>query len=272
MLIKVLSENTSVSDAYAHEHGLSVYVETGDKKVLFDVGAGELFLENARKMDVDIADVDVLIISHGHYDHGGGLRTFLKENEKAKVFLHPLAFQNYYVSKREEDEYIGLDQALKDNPRIVFTCENYVIGDGLQTFSQVVQKYPLPASNKTLLMEANGGRVPDSFSHEQSLIVEEEGVTLLLTGCSHNGIRNILEHFYHLKGRMPDVSIGGFHLSTTSGAHDSLESIDALSQYLLTTGTIFYTGHCTGIVPYERLKENMADRIHYLPAGSVLGL
>lgn len=77
MLIKVLIENTAISKDFGCEHGLSLYIETGDRKILFDVGASELFLENAKKLGVDVSDVDYLVISHGHYDHGGGLRAFL---------------------------------------------------------------------------------------------------------------------------------------------------------------------------------------------------
>ena len=86
MIIKALVENTSISEDFASEHGLSLYIETKNHKILFDVGASELFLQNAKKLDVNIADVDFLVISHGHYDHGGGLKTFLKENTKPRYF------------------------------------------------------------------------------------------------------------------------------------------------------------------------------------------
>lgn len=94
MLIKTLVENTSISKDFGSEHGLSLYIETKKHKILFDVGASELFLKNAKKLDVSIADVDFLVISHGHYDHGGGLKSFLHENTKVEVFLHRLAFEN----------------------------------------------------------------------------------------------------------------------------------------------------------------------------------
>ena len=77
MLIKTLVENTAISKDFGSEHGLSLYIETKKHKILFDVGASELFLKNAKKLDVSIADVDFLVISHGHYDHGGGLKSFI---------------------------------------------------------------------------------------------------------------------------------------------------------------------------------------------------
>ena len=87
MIIKTLVENTSLSKDFGSEHGLSLYIETKDSKILFDVGASELFLENAKKLNVDISNVDYLIISHGHYDHGGGLRGFLCKNTKLRYFF-----------------------------------------------------------------------------------------------------------------------------------------------------------------------------------------
>ncbi len=94
MLIKTLVENTSLSKDFGSEHGLSLYIETQNHKILFDVGASDLFLQNAKKLDVNIADVDFLAISHGHYDHGGGLKTFLEENTKAEVFLRKRQITN----------------------------------------------------------------------------------------------------------------------------------------------------------------------------------
>jgi metal-dependent hydrolase (beta-lactamase superfamily II) len=82
MVVKVLMENTAVSGDFQTEHGLSLYVETGGYRLLFDTGASGLFLENAKKLDVDIAKVDFAVISHGHYDHGGGLKPFLAQNTK----------------------------------------------------------------------------------------------------------------------------------------------------------------------------------------------
>ena len=88
MKLTAFSENTSVSESLEREHGLSVYIETADHHILFDTGAGCIFKSNAEKLGVDLSKVDLLVISHGHYDHGGGLRTFLEVNSHAKIFLH----------------------------------------------------------------------------------------------------------------------------------------------------------------------------------------
>jgi 7,8-dihydropterin-6-yl-methyl-4-(beta-D-ribofuranosyl)aminobenzene 5'-phosphate synthase len=269
MIIKALVENTALSKNFGSEHGLSLYIEANSRKTLFDVGASELFLENAKKLNVDISDVDYLIISHGHYDHGGGLKTFLRENMKAEVFLHRLAFEKYYALRSDDElEYIGLDEELKQNRQIVFTSDRFFIIRGIQVFSNITGKESLPKSNNSLFMEHDGKIVQDTFAHEQNLIIEEAGKTLLVTGCAHNGIVNILEHFHDLKGRMPDYVIGGFHLSSrSSGSNEDPEMIDKISKYLMDTNAKFYTCHCTGIEPYNRIKTAMGDSIDYLSAG-----
>ncbi|HZK28716.1 MAG TPA: MBL fold metallo-hydrolase, partial [Clostridia bacterium] len=131
MIIRTLVENTTISDDLGCEHGLSLYIEALGHKLLFDTGASSLFLENANTMDVDLADVEFVVISHGHCDHGGGLDTFLKVNDHAEVFLHPFAFDKYYVLRPNgELEYIGIDESLKDNKRIVFTTDRFSISKG----------------------------------------------------------------------------------------------------------------------------------------------
>jgi len=263
-------ENTALSEDFDCEHGLSLYIETKKHKLLFDVGASGLFLQNAKRMNVDISNVDYLIISHGHSDHGGGLRTFLEENTKAQVFLHQLAFERYYtLSLDSKLEYGGLDGELKQNERFIFTSDCFFISKGIEVFSNINKNHPLPILNKKLFMEQNGQILQDTFAHEQNLIIEEDGKTLLVTGCAHNGIINILEHFYDLKKRMPDYVIGGFHLSIQSAENsESPETIDKIGKYLLDTNAKIYTCHCTGIEPYNRLKADMGDRIDYLSAGS----
>ena len=163
---------------------------------------------------------------------------------------------------------IGLDEDLKQNKQIVFTSDDFSIDKEIWLFSNKIKKEPHPKSNSGLLTEHNGQMIDDTFAHEQNLVIEEDGKTLLLTGCAHNGIVNILEHFHMLKGQMPDYVIGGFHLSSRSGGNEGFDTIDRIGKYLMDTKAKYYTCHCTGIEPYKRLKYIMGHNIDYLSAGS----
>src|SRR5690554_5206394 len=119
MTIKVLMENTFKSKEYQSEHGLSLLVKTGRHKILFDTGASSKFIENASIMKEELKDVDIVIISHGHYDHGGGLEDFLEINQTAKVYIHNQAFGDFYSLKDSgKMRYIGLNKELKKSDRI----------------------------------------------------------------------------------------------------------------------------------------------------------
>jgi 7,8-dihydropterin-6-yl-methyl-4-(beta-D-ribofuranosyl)aminobenzene 5'-phosphate synthase len=273
MMIKTLIENVSLSDDFKSEHGLSLYIEIQNKKILFDTGAGGLFLDNAEKLDVDIADINSLVISHGHYDHGGGLKKFLVENKKAEVFIHRLAFEKYYSrEKNGQIKYIGLEEDLKQNRRFIFTSDRFFIYKGVQVFSNVAKKECLPFANRNLFKEQNGQKIQDTFAHEQNLIIEEDGKTILITGCAHNGIVNIIEHFKGIKKRYPDFIIGGFHLSGHLGVCEDSDYLEKLGKYLLATESVCYTGHCTGTEAYQQLKKAMKDKIQYISTGSQINI
>lgn len=274
MIIKTLVENTAISEEFNSEHGLSLYIETKKHKLLFDLGQSDLFIENAKKMGIDLSEIDLVIISHGHYDHGGGLKAFLTVNSKAKIYLNNKVFDKHYANKPNgEKTFIGLDRELLPNDRFIFVGDHLDIDEELELFSNVKAKKLYPTGNKDLFMEEDGSLALDDFVHEQNLIIRENGKTLLIAGCAHNGIVNIIDHYSMLKNGLPDYVIGGFHLYNRS--RDKSEDpaiVSQIGEYLKDTGSKYYTGHCTGIAPYKKLKEIIGDRVEYLATGSELSI
>ncbi|MDD3350526.1 MAG: MBL fold metallo-hydrolase [Eubacteriales bacterium] len=272
MIITALIENTSNNKDLKAEHGLSLYINQGKRKILFDTGASGAFAENAAQMKIDLSDVELMVLSHGHYDHGGGLKTFLKENSKAKIYLHSNAFGDFYSNKQNgQTSYIGLDPTLLPDNRFVFTRGVMNLEDGAELFSDIEGTEFCPSGNSDLLVKTEEGYRQDDFCHEQNLILRENGKTVLIAGCAHNGIVNILERFREKEGCFPDVVIGGFHLYNRSfDRNESPELVAEIGKYLSATGAKYYTCHCTGTVSYNQLKTLMGEQIDYLSTGSQL--
>ena len=272
MLVTTLVEDTSSTPLLRCEHGFSIYIESNQKKILFDTGASDLFLENADKMKINIREVDYAVISHGHYDHGGGLRTFLDINETAKVYLHKNAFDNHYVKVPGRNPVnAGIDRSLKWHERIVLTEENCWIDHTEELFSNVTGREFFSSCNNSLYMELDEFMVKDDFRHEQNLLIRESGKTVLIAGCAHNGIVNIMKHVYDLDGRYPDAVISGFHLYN-NGMKKSEDPaiVEGIANFMKDTQAECYTGHCTGLDAYGQLKKIMGDQVHYLSTGNIV--
>ena len=258
MKITTLIENTTLSPALTAEHGLSLFVETDRSRFLFDAGQSGAFADNADKLGVDLRTADFAVLSHGHYDHGGGMLRFLDRNRRAKLYVSRHAFAGYCNGTQK---YIGLDHRLRESARLVLTGDNHTIAPGITLQSCNDLPRAVPTDPFGLTERVGQFFLPDDFRHEQYLLVQEGDRRVLFSGCSHKGILNILSWF------RPDVLVGGF----------LFKSMDPLSPQLRAWGeamakfdTVFYTGHCTGEMQFEVLKEILGDRLHAISTGSVV--
>ena len=272
MKVVTLLENTALEEGVTAAHGLSNYIETDKHKILFDMGPDYHVVLNAEKLGVDLSKVDIAVLSHGHYDHGGGLMAFLALNQAAPVFVREEAFGDYYSLAGEQPHYIGLNTELKEyTERLVWTEEECVIDDQLTLFAGVHDEMDaLKASAKLKEKTESGEWVPDGFGHEQDLLVQEGDKAVLFAGCAHMGIVNIVRAAKEKLGRLPDAVFGGFHLFQLDPEDPaSAELVDSIGRQLLEGDTVYYTGHCTGEFAYARLKAILGDRLQPMQGGSI---
>lgn len=253
MKIWVLMENTAL-EGFAAEHGLSLYIEAAGQRILFDMGQSEAFAHNAEKLGIDLSKVDLAVISHGHYDHGGGLGRFLQVNETAPVYLSRHAFEPHFNAVGKD---IGLDPALASHPRLRFVEEQALLAPrvGLYCCKKETPLQPIEAYGLTC------GAQPEDFRHELYLQIEEPERTVLISGCSHRGIVNIAGRF------QPDVLVGGFHFKSVDPDDPKLLKT---AGRLMEQKTVYYTGHCTGQTQFAAMKAVMGSRLHSFHSGSII--
>ena len=245
MKITALVENKS-SCELAAVHGLSLYIETERHKLLFDLG-----------------QVDTVIISHGHSDHGGALAAFLKINHTAKVYIQRRAFEKHFSKSLGFIKVpIGLDRKLMDHPQVVLVDGEFQIDEELLLFTVSDTSRFRSTANDTLFDEQG----PDRFAHEQDLLIFGER-NVLVMGCGHCGVVNILEQ---AKRYGPKVCIGGYHLMVPATKKAVPEEILAgIAGELAGYDMDFYTCHCTGEEAFRYLAERV-PRMRYLACGDTL--
>jgi len=258
MKITVLCENTACGRDIDAEHGLSLYIETERHKLLFDMGQSDLFIRNAEKLGIDLSLVDIAVVSHGHYDHGGGLGEFLRINRDAPVYISKYAFGEYYNG---EGKYIGLDPALRDSGRLIAVGDHLRIDGELELYSCNERERKYGTDPFGLGIKRDGDIRPDDFLHEQYLCISENGKRTIISGCSHKGIFNIMGWF------LPDVLVGGFHFMKLDPGEDG-GRLTAAAELLMRYPAEYYTGHCTGEEQFAFLKNIMGDRLRYISSGS----
>jgi len=283
MKIITLMENTAKDDTIRAEHGLSLYIETNRHTLLSDCGCTDAFIENAATLGVDLQKVDSVFLSHGHYDHAGGILPFTALNPEAAIYMQEKALLPYYHKTESVERYIGIDPAIGALPQLRTLNGDIVIDEELSLFTNVTGRKLWPKGNLELKKKVGDDFLQDEFDHEQYLVITENWEDtdngdsavkrVLISGCAHNGILNILEHYHSLYGSYPDAVISGFHMKKKDGyTNDDIATIKETAWKLSELPTKFYTGHCTGEEPFEMMKEFLGEKLEYLHSGSILML
>jgi 7,8-dihydropterin-6-yl-methyl-4-(beta-D-ribofuranosyl)aminobenzene 5'-phosphate synthase len=279
MHLTTLVEDSPGRADLRHRFGLSLWIETGGRNLLFDTGQDDTFLKNAHILGIDLGEADLAVLSHGHYDHGGGLGAFFGKHAGIPFHLGEGAGGDYYGKVFGMTKYIGLDRAVLEQyrDRLRWVARDTELGSGIHALTPVAKPWPIPAGNRRLLEKTAGGLVPDAFRHELTCVVREKDGMVVLAGCGHSGILNMVKAAQErFPGEPVKGVVGGFHLIDnpflkTMGA--TPDEVRELAHRLDAMGCRrVITGHCTGSKAARILSEEMGERLEILHTGSEFDL
>ncbi|MBR8536525.1 MBL fold metallo-hydrolase [Carboxylicivirga sediminis] len=270
MKLTTLIDNKCSQNHLKCEHGLSFLLETDELNILFDTGQSDKFLFNAEKMGVDLLSIDYVVLSHGHYDHTGGLPAFLGMNNKAKVIIHKHAFKERFSRSSSMIKENGIpwrDESGIDAQRFMIIDEDLQLPDGTHILCNIKPKTGYEVINQRLVVKDGTQYKPDPFDDELILVTPEKIQPSVLCGCAHTGIVNILhiisERLHH---NTFYYVAGGLHLNGRN--KDEIEHVIRglipfhVNHWLL--------NHCTGEVAFDYFTEAFPNQVQYAGSGHVL--
>jgi 7,8-dihydropterin-6-yl-methyl-4-(beta-D-ribofuranosyl)aminobenzene 5'-phosphate synthase len=245
-------------------------IEADQNKILFDTGQGIALPENARAMGVDVSKIRSIVLSHGHYDHTGGLPFVLKDAKAAEIFFHPdIYLDRYSLKPGNIMTPISMPESARQALQNHAVEKIHAITSCLEIFPGVFITGPIP--RKTQYEDTGGAfycdqesKQPDGILDDQSLWLETEQGLIVITGCCHSGLENTMEYiFSHSRGKKVRAVIGGFHL-LNAGKHRMIRTLDYLRS--IHFGQL-YPCHCTGENALSELKHAFGDRVEACKAG-----
>jgi len=248
-------------------------IETPTARVLLDAGPNEVAVQNAQRLGVSLAPLDAVVLSHGNYDHTGGLASIIARNGPTRVIAHPRAFGPRFAVEAGKAERaigppLGREEYEELGARIELTAEPVPLGDRLTTTGEVPQLVKPPYATPGLLMSEGGRRVPDDFRDDISLVADLGERVLVITGCAHAGLTNIIRRATNVaRGGEAYALIGGTHLMAASDAQ-----VQEMGRQLGRMGLqIIMPCHCTGRRAIEPLRRSFPGELIDIAGGSVVG-
>ena len=248
LTITVLVENSVARHDVMAEHGLSFWIDTGKRRILSDTGQSNLIIANAKKLNVDLNSVDTVVISHGHYDHTGGLSDVLTEAaDKVKIYLHPSAMlPRYHKSNKVIREIsmpvqsVNILQTGKAGVETITAPTE--IAPGITITGKIPRIHPEEEDDQGFYLDIGGTKV-DRIPDDQSLFMSTQAGTVVILGCAHSGLINTLDYIHKLTSGQPIVAVmGGMHLQTASDNRIAW-TVKSLGRFDIRK---FYPVHCTG--------------------------
>jgi 7,8-dihydropterin-6-yl-methyl-4-(beta-D-ribofuranosyl)aminobenzene 5'-phosphate synthase len=266
--IKILVENTATGSGLLGEHGLAVWLQADDHRLLFDTGQGMALGNNSERLGVALHTLDAIALSHGHDDHTGGLQSVLAQTGPIPIYLHPDALSDKYSPRG----YIGMPPASRQGlealtpQHLVFTDKPTAIFPGVWLTGPVPRAHSLEDTGGNLWQDAAHHR-PDPLLDDQTLWVNTPEGLVVVLGCAHAGVINTLSYIALLMGDTPiHTVIGGMHLR-----HASTARIEATADALEQLGVQHIgANHCTGTQAIAYFRQRFPDRVIDCPVGKVL--
>ena len=262
ILRTLLENNLSRNRALTAEHGLSFLVETGDKRILFDCSAGKAARKNAEKLHVSLKDVDYVVLSHSHYDHAGGYPDMVSHGVRAPLVTGPQFFEEKYARDGEKYTYLGCGfgpELLEKRKIGHLICEGtFTLFTGCHVVGGFDRKYAFEKPPARFVRQTAAGMVEDDFPDEVCLVIEDSKGLIVIVGCSHPGILNMIESVRERFGQPVYAVFGGSHLVEAD------EPRLAETMKMLEDMGIGMAGfnHCTGDVAQERLRTGESGTVY----------
>jgi 7,8-dihydropterin-6-yl-methyl-4-(beta-D-ribofuranosyl)aminobenzene 5'-phosphate synthase len=264
--ITILAENTAFKTGLKTEHGLSFWIEYCNKKMLFDTGQSNLILHNARTLGIDIAQTDAITLSHGHYDHTGGLSSVLNIASKAKIYLHPTAIEPKFSRKASKAKYIGMSDSTKKSiqgRQVIWTAIPAKIFPGMSVTGQVPRMNDYEDVGGVFFVDENCQK-PDELLDDQTLFIKSSKGLVVVFGCAHAGVVNTLDYISKLTDEKNIYAvIGGMHLINASPRRID-NTIETFKKYDIQK---YIPLHCTGQKAIDAMKNTFGDKCLYFGAG-----
>lgn len=273
MKITVLIENTPVADLIG-EHGLSLLIHHESSTILLDAGSTPAFLQNAHRMNLPLHPLTLIVLSHGHYDHSGGLAALLSQTPFLPVLAQSGALDEFLSGSGGELHPIGVpDDVRAFSHRFHFLSAPTEILPRIHLVPHSTPDLAQIGARAKLYRQSDGALLPDDFAHEQSLVIETPTGLVIFNSCSHGGMQNIVREARAACGNQPvRAYVGGLHMK---GKRDGCEictftasELDELADFIRSEGiTAVHTGHCTGALAWSELKARLGDILQPLTTG-----
>lgn len=272
MKITAILENSKSDKKLTAKHGLSLYIETEQMNIIFDLGPDHSYIKNAQALGIDLNKANAVIISHGHSDHIGGLSYLDEVNKHAPIYLSSNALESHWIKIGPYYHYVGAKDTIKNfDNRLKFFYDDIELTKGIHII------HLEPTNEYTNNLYKGEKKELDDFNHEIVLVIENDNELVLFSGCSHHGIVNITKAITKkFPNKKINAIIGGFHLiglpivNTLGKPKEEVISIgNTLNEMKI---DYIYSCHCTGAKGFNILKTVLKEKLQSFKTGQMIEL